>query len=194
MEYLADLQAAMEKVDEVRQTSKDFSLKNHLQMVADSVTALGWVMIEGSPKPHEHISELFGGAQIFGNKVLKEYRDQYVKGFTLEEMILTVPDPTRPTSSGCKPTTRSSRRSPSTPRSITPQACHGTRTESTQRRPSSKLKKGHHGPLSYRPLLLHLQEAFPHLHLHLRQAHHHHQGSHHYRSRKRQTWALSSAS
>ena len=81
MEFLTDLQAAMEKVDEVRQTCRDFNLKNHLQMVADSVTALGWVMIEGSPKPHEHISELFGGAQIFGNKVLKEAKDQYVESF-----------------------------------------------------------------------------------------------------------------
>lgn len=77
MEILKDLQAAMEKVDEVRQANREAALRDPLTMVADGVGALGWVTVEGSPKPHEYISELFGGAQIFGNKVLKEYKDKY---------------------------------------------------------------------------------------------------------------------
>ncbi|KAF2010406.1 hypothetical protein BU24DRAFT_427532 [Aaosphaeria arxii CBS 175.79] len=76
MEILKDLQAAMEKVDEVRQNNREASLRDPLTMVTDGVGALGWVTVEGSPKPHEYIKELFGGAQIFGNKVLKEYRDK----------------------------------------------------------------------------------------------------------------------
>ncbi|KAF2174619.1 hypothetical protein K469DRAFT_705815 [Zopfia rhizophila CBS 207.26] len=76
MEILKDLQAAMEKVDEARQNNREAALRDPLTMVADGVGALGWVTVEGSPKPHEHISELFGGAQIFGNKVLKEYKDK----------------------------------------------------------------------------------------------------------------------
>jgi adenylyl cyclase-associated protein len=76
MEILKDLQAAMEKVDEIRQGNREPQLRDPLTMVADGVGALGWVTVEGSPKPHEYISELFGGAQIFGNKVLKEYRDK----------------------------------------------------------------------------------------------------------------------
>lgn len=78
MEILKDLQAAMEKVDEIRQGNREAALRDPLTMVADGVGALGWVTVEGSPKPHEYISELFGGAQIFGNKVLKEYKDKYV--------------------------------------------------------------------------------------------------------------------
>ncbi|KAF2683938.1 hypothetical protein K458DRAFT_442979 [Lentithecium fluviatile CBS 122367] len=76
MEILKDLQAAMEKVDEIRQGNREPQLRDPLTMVADGVGALGWVTVEGSPKPHEYISELFGGAQIFGNKVLKEYKDK----------------------------------------------------------------------------------------------------------------------
>jgi adenylyl cyclase-associated protein len=79
MEILKDLQAAMEKVDDVRQRNREANLKDPLSMVADGVGALGWVTVEGSPKPHEYIHDLFGGAQMFGNKVLKEYKDKYVE-------------------------------------------------------------------------------------------------------------------
>jgi adenylyl cyclase-associated protein len=76
MEILKDLQAAMEKVDEVRQRNRDAALRDSLSMVADGVGALGWVTAEDSPKPHEYVKELFGGAQMYGNKVLKEHRDK----------------------------------------------------------------------------------------------------------------------
>jgi adenylyl cyclase-associated protein len=76
MEITKDLQAAMEKVDEIRQGNREPPLRDPLTMVADGVGALSWLTIEGSPKPHEYITELFGGAQIFGNKVLREYKDK----------------------------------------------------------------------------------------------------------------------
>ena len=74
---LKDLQAAMEKVDEIRQGNREPALRDPLSMVADGVYALGWITIEGT-KPHTHISELFGGAQMYGNKVLKEYKEKWV--------------------------------------------------------------------------------------------------------------------
>jgi len=79
MELLKDLQASMEKTDESRQSNRDPALKDSLSMVADGVGSLGWVTIGqgGGMKPHEHINELVGGAQMYGNKVLKEYRDKY---------------------------------------------------------------------------------------------------------------------
>ena len=79
MELLKDLQASMEKTDEFRQHNREAALKDPLSMVADGVGCLGWITISssGSMKPHEHIKELFGGAQMYGNKVLKEYRDKY---------------------------------------------------------------------------------------------------------------------
>lgn len=78
MELLKDLQASMEKTDEFRQSNRDPALKDSVSMVADGVGSLGWVTIGqgGGMKPHEHINELFGGAQMYGNKVLKEYRDK----------------------------------------------------------------------------------------------------------------------
>ena len=78
MELLKDLQANMEKTDEFRQSNRDPALKDPLSMVADGVGSLGWVTIGkgGGTKPYEHINELFGGAQMYGNKVLKEYRDK----------------------------------------------------------------------------------------------------------------------
>lgn len=77
MEILKDLQAAMEKVDAIRLDNQEAQLKNPLTMVSDAVGALGWVTVERSPKPHEYIDELFGGAQICGNKILKEFKDKY---------------------------------------------------------------------------------------------------------------------
>lgn len=79
MELLKDLQASMEKTDESRQSNRDLALKDPLSMVADGVGSLGWVTIGtgGGMKPHEHINELMGGAQMYGNKVLKEHRDKY---------------------------------------------------------------------------------------------------------------------
>ncbi len=79
MELLKDLQASMEKTDEFRQSNRDPALKDSVSMVADGVGSLGWVTIGqgGGMKPHEHINELFGGAQMYGNKVLKEFRDKY---------------------------------------------------------------------------------------------------------------------
>ena len=119
MAKIKDLQAAMEKVDEVRQTNREPALKDPLTMVADGVGALGWVTVEGSQKPHEYIKELFGGAQIFGNKVLREYRDKCVQ---LHPMLrkLTRLDPTKPMPSGCKHTTSSSLRLQNMQRSTTP--------------------------------------------------------------------------
>lgn len=73
LEVLKDLQGAIEKVDQVKQISKDRDLKNHLTMVGDGVGVLGWVTMDS--KPGDVAAELFGGAQMYGNKVLKEYKE-----------------------------------------------------------------------------------------------------------------------
>ncbi len=78
MELLKDLQANIEKTDEFRQRNREVALKDPLSLVADGVGSLGWVGIAagGSTKSYEYIKELFGGAQMYGNKVLKEYKDK----------------------------------------------------------------------------------------------------------------------
>ncbi|KAF2760663.1 hypothetical protein EJ05DRAFT_498620 [Pseudovirgaria hyperparasitica] len=79
MEVLRDLQGAIEKVDEVRQSHRASELKDHLSMVADGVGALGWVTVDSNPKPADYVSELFGGAQMYGNKVLKQKQPQHTE-------------------------------------------------------------------------------------------------------------------
>ncbi|QDS70631.1 hypothetical protein FKW77_000735 [Venturia effusa] len=85
MDTLKGLQKYMTQVDDIRQGNRASPFKDHLAMVADGVGALAWVTIE--PKPQDYVAELFGGAQLYGNKVLKEYKDkdeahvEWVKSF-----------------------------------------------------------------------------------------------------------------
>ncbi|KAF2089689.1 adenylyl cyclase-associated protein-like protein [Saccharata proteae CBS 121410] len=74
MEVLKDLQQAIEKVDQIKQSSKAPELKNHLTMVGDGVGTLGWCTMD--TKPADVAAELFGGAQMYGNKVLKDYKEK----------------------------------------------------------------------------------------------------------------------
>ena len=76
MKLVKDIQVYMESVDEVKQHNRDASLRDPLTMVADGIGTLGWIMVDS--KPHEYVHELFGGAQMYGNKVLKEFRDKSV--------------------------------------------------------------------------------------------------------------------
>lgn len=79
MSFVKDLQASIEKADEIRQHNREAALKDPLSLVADGVGSLGWIGIPsgGGMKPVDYIKELFGGAQMYGNKVLKEYKDKY---------------------------------------------------------------------------------------------------------------------
>jgi adenylyl cyclase-associated protein len=74
LEVFSDTQTHMVAVDDVRQKNRASPLKDHLAMVADGVSTLGWVAMEY--KPAEYAAELFGGAQMYGNKVLKQYKDR----------------------------------------------------------------------------------------------------------------------
>jgi adenylyl cyclase-associated protein len=78
MEVLKDLQEAITKTDEIRELNRASPMKDHLAMVADSIGALGWIMFESTPKPADYVGELFGGAQMFGNKVLQVNKDKSV--------------------------------------------------------------------------------------------------------------------
>ncbi|KAF2093337.1 hypothetical protein NA57DRAFT_69130 [Rhizodiscina lignyota] len=76
MDILKDLQTEMMKADDIRQSNRASPQKDHLAMVADGVGALGWITMERSPKPADYVQDLFGGAQMYGNKVLKEFKDK----------------------------------------------------------------------------------------------------------------------
>jgi adenylyl cyclase-associated protein len=74
MDLLKDTQMKMMAVDETRQKNRGSPLKDHLAMVADGIAVLGWVTIDH--KPAEMAAELFGGAQMYGNKILKQFKDK----------------------------------------------------------------------------------------------------------------------
>lgn len=76
METLKDLQVAMTKVDDVRQSNRQAPVKDQLALVADGVGALGWITFD--VKPADAVTDLFGGAQMYGNKVLKLHKEGYV--------------------------------------------------------------------------------------------------------------------
>jgi adenylyl cyclase-associated protein len=75
MDTLKDLQRTMTTVDDIRQGNRASPFKDHLAMVADGAGSMAWVTIE--PKPAEYIAELLGGAQMYGNKVLKQFKEKY---------------------------------------------------------------------------------------------------------------------
>lgn len=64
----------MGSVNDIKDKNRTLALKDHFTMVADGMGALQWVVIE--PTPVDWVSEVLGGVQLFGNRVLKEHRDK----------------------------------------------------------------------------------------------------------------------
>jgi adenylyl cyclase-associated protein len=74
VDLLTPLQEKMIATDELRQQHRASPLKDHLALVADGLSTLAWVTT--NMKPADYAAELFGGAQMYGNKVLKQYKDK----------------------------------------------------------------------------------------------------------------------
>jgi len=81
---LTDLQKQMGIVNDIREANRGSPLFNHLSAVSEGITALAWVTYE--PKPANYLTEILGGAQFFGNRVLKEYKEKYVSAFSAERI------------------------------------------------------------------------------------------------------------
>lgn len=93
MEILTELQRQMGSVGDLRETNRTSPLANHLSTVSEGITALGWITIE--PDPAEFIADIFGSAQFFGNRVLKEYKERYIDPtwhFLHEEILMRCRD------------------------------------------------------------------------------------------------------
>lgn len=48
-------------------------MKDHLAMVGEGISALQWLIMES--KPADYVGEVIGGAQMYGNRVLKAYKE-----------------------------------------------------------------------------------------------------------------------
>lgn len=48
-------------------------MKEHFAMVGEGIAALQWLVMEG--KPADYVSEVTGGAQMYGNRILKTNKE-----------------------------------------------------------------------------------------------------------------------
>jgi adenylyl cyclase-associated protein len=72
-ELLKDLRKSSEAINSVRESNRGSPLFNHLSAVAEGVVPLGWLF---EARPADFVTESFGGAQFYGNRVLKEYKEK----------------------------------------------------------------------------------------------------------------------
>lgn len=73
-DLLNDLQQDMGAVGDIRDSNRASPLKDHLAMAGEGMGALQWVLMEH--KPADYVGEVVGGAQMYGNRVLKEYKEK----------------------------------------------------------------------------------------------------------------------
>ncbi|KAK5112374.1 hypothetical protein LTR62_004337 [Meristemomyces frigidus] len=74
---LKDLQQHLGHVSDIRDSHRASPFKEHLAMVGEGVSALQWLIMDG--KPADFVGETIGGAQMYGNRVLKEKDPVHVK-------------------------------------------------------------------------------------------------------------------
>lgn len=74
MELLKPLQDQISEIVTLRDESRASPFFNHLSAISESIGVLAWVTID--TKPHKHVEEMYGSAQYWGNRVLKEFRDK----------------------------------------------------------------------------------------------------------------------
>ncbi|OQN98057.1 hypothetical protein B0A48_15889 [Cryoendolithus antarcticus] len=72
-ELLKDLQHDMGTVGDIRDSNRASPVKEHLAMVGEGISALQWLLMDG--KPADYIGEVLGGAQMYGNRVLKAFKE-----------------------------------------------------------------------------------------------------------------------
>ena len=74
LEILKELQDIIEAVNEVRMANRASELFPHLSMVSEGVPMVGWVTMDR--KPADYVTEMLNGAQFYGNKVLKDFKEK----------------------------------------------------------------------------------------------------------------------
>ena len=72
-DLIKDLQQDMGSVGDIKDTNRGSQMKEHLAMVAEGISALQWLVMDG--KPADYVGEVTGGAQMYGNRVLKAYKE-----------------------------------------------------------------------------------------------------------------------
>lgn len=73
-ELISSLQHEMGTVNDIRESNRASPYKDQLAMVSEGMGALQWIVMDG--KPADYVAEVVGGIQMFGNRVLKEYKEK----------------------------------------------------------------------------------------------------------------------
>lgn len=71
---LSGLQHEMGTVTDIKDTNRASQYRDQLNMVGEGMGALQWIFYDF--KPADYVGEVLGGVQMFGNRVLKEYREK----------------------------------------------------------------------------------------------------------------------
>lgn len=74
MQLLSPLQDQIVAMNDLKDANRGSPYSNHLTAIVEGVGALAWVTVEA--KPYKHVEEMFGTAQYWGNRVLKEFKDK----------------------------------------------------------------------------------------------------------------------
>ncbi|OCT48126.1 Adenylyl cyclase-associated protein [Cladophialophora carrionii] len=72
-ELMTELHRHTSNVDEIREANRPSPLFTHLSAVSEGIVALGWIV---EKRPSDFVTDTLGGAQYYGNKILKEYKDK----------------------------------------------------------------------------------------------------------------------
>lgn len=72
-ELLTDLHRLLGTVDEIREANRPSPFFVHLSAIAEGIVALGWIV---ESRPADFVTDTLGGAQFYGNRVLKEYKEK----------------------------------------------------------------------------------------------------------------------
>ena len=64
----------MGSVGDLRDSNRASPMREHFAMVGEGITALQWLIMDG--KPAEFVGEVSGGSQMYGNRVLKAYKER----------------------------------------------------------------------------------------------------------------------
>ncbi|GAQ41786.1 hypothetical protein AtubIFM55763_002852 [Aspergillus tubingensis] len=83
-ELMTGLHNASDSINNIRESNRASPLFNHFSAVAEGIVALGWFFAD---KPADFVTEMAGGVEYYGNKVLKEYKEkdrthvQYIQAY-----------------------------------------------------------------------------------------------------------------
>ncbi|EXJ77051.1 hypothetical protein A1O3_10209 [Capronia epimyces CBS 606.96] len=72
-ELMTELHRYTSAVDEIREANRPSPLFVHLSAVSEGIVALGWIV---EKRPGDFVTDTLGGAQYYGNKILKEYKEK----------------------------------------------------------------------------------------------------------------------